>query len=159
METIAYKTIDGTFKVDKNELLLLVLGSVNESVWDSDHIDVAKLKMIISAFVDHPDITKRVAILALDNEKVAGLIAGTITDDGLLGKPMASELIWYVSPRYRKTQVASKLITGFERWARDQGTTYVTMSHYNNELGDILSKVYEKKGFRKMESTYFKELK
>jgi GNAT superfamily N-acetyltransferase len=159
VETIEYKYIDGVNKFNKNELMLLVLGSVSDSVWDADKIDVAKIKMVISAFVDSPDTTKRVAIVAQDNGKAVGLIAGTITDDGLLGKPMASELMWYVSKEYRKSKIATTLISMFEKWARGNGIDYLTMSHYNNDLGDILGKVFEKRGFKKMEVTYFKELK
>lgn len=158
MVTIEYKYIDGTETFDKKELMLLILGSISESVWSTEQIDVAKIKMVISAFVDSPNPKKRIAIVAKAGDKAVGLIAGTVTDDGLLGKPMASELMWYVAPEHRQSKIAGTLISMFEKWAKENEIKYVTMSHYDNPLGDTLAKAYAKRGFKKMEVTYLKEL-
>lgn len=67
---------------------------------------------------------------------------------------VASELGWWVEPKYRLDGVGKDLLEAFEEWAKEQGCTSVTMV----ALDDELDKFYRSKGYRLREWSYMKEL-
>lgn len=157
MATVEYELLRQPSK-EHSAILSLILSSIEDSPWKNKQINLPHLKLIVSTFLEQIDLDRRVVILAREGAEIVGIIAGGIIQEALVGTSMANELIWYVKPSHRKRNVAKNLLEMFERWADNNQVQYVTLSHYNNTLGDTVSILYEKRGFEKMEVSYIKEL-
>jgi len=145
-------------KYTVDEFLPLCLGSLSESVWKRVDFDIFKLRMLISLFVENPDPENRMLFVVKYYDKVVGLLAAVVDSDSLVGKSMARELMWYIAPTHRRSKVSLELINAFENWAKGR-VQCVCMCHFSNKTGDILSKVYRKRGYTPMEVSYLKEFK
>ena len=105
--------------------------------------------------------TKRgkVFILEIDNQ-VAGMV-------GMLAHPCyfnrknlrVQEIFWWVDPEYRNTKESIKLFYKVEEWANEIKANQVMVSSTAVINTDKLEKFYTKKGFRKMDINYVKDLK
>lgn len=157
MATIEYELLRQPSK-DHQQILSLILDSIQASPWADVAINLPHLKLVIANFLESIDLDRKMVAIARDQGKIIGVIAGAIVQQPLVGTSMASELIWYVSPAYRKRNVAKTLLDMFEKWADNNQVQHITLSHYNNTLGDTVGVLYEKRGFKKMEVSYIKEL-
>ena len=88
--------------------------------------------------------------------KIVGLLGGIILNYPLNNKPMYSEWIWYVTPKYRKYGV--KMYKKLEEYCKEQGITQIGMALMANSLADKLEKFYLKLGFELLEKHYIKEI-
>lgn len=89
-------------------------------------------------------------------EKIVGLLGGLIVNYPLNNKPMYSEFIWYVTPKYRKYGV--RMYKKLEEYCRERGLTQVGMALMANSKADKLEKFYLKLGFELLEKHYIKTL-
>lgn len=158
MAQIEYEILRTPSK-DHDQIVSLILASIKSSPWKDAGVNLPHIKMQVDFFLTHIDLDKRLVAVARDGSKIIGVIAGAVVQAPLVGTSMASELIWYVEPAYRKKNIAAELLTLYEKWADDSGAQYITLSHYNNKLGETVGVLYEKRGFKKMEVSYIKELK
>ncbi len=95
--------------------------------------------------------------LVLDNSSV-GFLGAILMPDVNNGDLVATEMFWYVSPSYRKSMWGIRLLTTFEKWAKEIGAKRVVMAHLTNPEGEVLGKFYTRKGYTLTESHYVKEL-
>ncbi len=71
---------------------------------------------------------------------------------------MAVESFWYVLPGQRGTTAALKLLRAFEGWAKDQGCRIVAMIHLENLQPAKLGKLYDRMGYKKVETHWVREI-
>lgn len=118
----------------------------------------AQIELLIQVYLEHPDPTSRGLFVAMDGNKLIGLLAGVISSS-LIGKKQANELMWYVLEPYRKSGVGIELKKMYEDWAREQDVKLVAMSRYENNFAESLDKLLVQDEYKKVEVTYVKELK
>lgn len=87
-----------------------------------------------------------------------GALAYVIVNDILDGSLMASELFWYVRADKRKGRCGIKLLDKFEEICQEREVKKITMVHLNHMNADSLSKLYERRGYKPIETHYLKEL-
>lgn len=105
--------------------------------------------------------TKRgkVFILEIDNQ-AAGVLGVVAFPCYFNHKSLrVQEIFWWVDPEYRNTKESIKLFNKVEEWAKEIGATQVMVSAMAALEADKLDKFYTKKGFRKMDINYVKDLK
>jgi len=96
-------------------------------------------------------------ILVLEqDDDIVGAIVGLLNEMYMSQTLVATELAWFVSKEYRGKKGSLMLIKEFENWAKNNGANYTCM-------GDIegiasLQNLYLRKGYKKCETTYMKEV-
>ena len=88
--------------------------------------------------------------------KMVGVFGGRIVDDLCSGAPVYHEMIWFVNKDHR-TQ-GMKLFRHAMRWCKEQGITRMLMIALHNSKTDVLFKLYERLGFKPMETHFIKEI-
>lgn len=95
--------------------------------------------------------------LILENEgAIVGIISGVLSHYPLNAEKIYTELIWFVTKRYRKWGI--KLLRELEGWARANGIKKIVMGHMANSKAEKLGRFYEKNGYRMFEVHYLKDL-
>lgn len=87
-----------------------------------------------------------------DESGVYGAIGGAKIQDIYTGNLIAMELFWYMDSEKRGEGMT--LLSAFERWAKGQGCTKIRMVHLSDLMPDTLRIVYERRGYREVETTY-----
>jgi len=101
-----------------------------------------------------------ILLIAEDKEKnIVGLFLAMLSFTSAGLEPMASEILWWVSPDYRKTRLSITFIEAFEFWASKLGVTKLVLGSMENNHVNAIDKFYRKRGYTLTERTYFKELK
>lgn len=72
------------------------------------------------------------------------------------GELIATELFWFVS--LNKRREGTKLLTEFEKWAKNEGCKRIIMGYLKDLMPDKVERFYEKMGYRAMETNYIKEI-
>jgi GNAT superfamily N-acetyltransferase len=93
--------------------------------------------------------------LEKDGRLVGGLGAILFPDPND-GELVANELFWFVSKEHRGQGL--KLLEVFEGWAADFNVKRVSMVHLENLSPKALNRLYRSRGYRVVETHYFKEL-
>lgn len=97
-----------------------------------------------------------VVILLVANEVPCGMLIGLASEVPFSNDKVASELAWWVDPPWRGRREALQLVDAYEAWAVKVGCSSVAMSLLPT-LTD-LSKLYERRGYKKTEISYLKGL-
>lgn len=71
---------------------------------------------------------------------------------------IAQEIIWYVRKDKRKGRIGIELINKFTTVCKKLGVARIIMIHMNNLNGNIMRRLYERRGFKEMERIYIKEV-
>jgi GNAT superfamily N-acetyltransferase len=96
-----------------------------------------------------------VVILLRKEEKAVGFIVGFANSPLFSGDKIATEAAWYVQPEHRG-RGSLKLLQAYEYWAKNVAKVkLIQMLHLGDER---LDKLYERKGYRKSEVCYIKEV-
>ena len=98
------------------------------------------------------------AVLACfdDNDKLIGSLGAVLAPHLCSAKLAAVECFWYVLPEYRGHGL--KLLLEFEKWAIGKGAKLLSMIHMNNLQPESLGKLYDRMGYRAIETNYLKEV-
>jgi hypothetical protein len=102
------------------------------------------------SFVEH-------AVVAYDNSRMVGVLAGKVHEFDLSGQEVFQEHIWYVSREYR-TFVGPRLLDFMEDLLAEKGVKFMVMVHLGNGRADVIAKYYERLGYRPLETHYIKQL-
>jgi RimJ/RimL family protein N-acetyltransferase len=106
------------------------------------------------------DGTPHVIILALDGDRPCGMLIGVLAQLSFSRLTVATELAWYLEPEFRRTRKAFDLLNAYEHWAKNVVNAdciqMVALSALNPEK---LQKLYERRGYQKMEETYVQWLR
>jgi len=89
--------------------------------------------------------------------KVVGLLAGHIVKDFCSGFPVYEEVLWYMDEKHRRYGL--KLFRHVQQWCEVHNIKRMTMCCMWNSKKESLFTLYEKLGFRPMETRFIKELK
>ena len=84
---------------------------------------------------------------------VTGAIGGIIVPSPITGDILLSEAFWFVKKEFRGV-TGMKLLMQFLNESKDLGVDHVTMAHLHFALSEKAEAVYEKIGFRKLETHY-----
>ena len=98
----------------------------------------------------------KAALVMLKDNKIIGLIAGTIVNYPLNLKPMYQETMWFMTKEYRKYGV--KLLKELERRLKLANINQMVIAHMSNCKSEKLERFYNRCGFELMEMQYFKTL-
>lgn len=99
------------------------------------------------------------AMVAVDVEgKVVGMVSGvSIPNYFDNSRVMAAEMWWWVDQDARVAGIGTALMDALESWAKAAGAERLSMM-IMHQLGDNGARsIYEKRGYRKHETTYLKE--
>ena len=143
---------------ESKELLELILRGIEEDTpYDLVDVDREHLASFLETYESNEGCK---FFFIKKEEKIVGVLLGSITASNPLwyGTKVAFELFWYVHPDYRGTKDSIKLINDYERWAKDNGCKYITMACLANTFEKKLTFLYKKRGFKKLEVSFIKEL-
>lgn len=142
---------------DEDVLFSLIANFFNGTQYSSELFDETKIRHLIRYCSDlsKPEST---LIVWVDNDEVVGLIAGQITEHVFNSNRVATELAWWVEPRFRKTEAAHQLLGAFEYWAEMNRCTRVQMLSLQNDYSKALERFYKRQGYVPAETSYVKEI-
>ena len=106
-----------------------------------DDVDVDKIKSLIDS--DFFYVT-----LATIGGGVVGCMLGLVSEVYCTREIHAYELVLYVDPSHRKTNVSVTLLSGFEQWAKSKGATQVWLGCAFGADNDKTKRFYEKAGYQ-----------
>lgn len=95
--------------------------------------------------------------LWLDGRYIGGL-GGIIAPDPNTGDLTGVECFWYVMPEHRGARMGIRLVDAFEVWAREHGASHVIMVYVHGREGNTLDRLYQRRGYRELETCYVKDL-
>jgi hypothetical protein len=126
----------------------------------SGHFDDGHLHDVCLYYLTADPRVSITLILCDDSGREVGLLTGATIDGPsiIATAKVASELVWYVAPEGRKGVGPIRLIKAFETWARSVGCRHTSMSCFNDDLKEPLTRVYKKLGYKSMEESFLKEL-
>lgn len=144
---------------DLDGVLELCIKGLRESPYRTIPIDLDHLRTTISTLADGLWDDK-VILLGLDSGVPKAILVGLVNDTHPIfkGYRLVSEIFWFVEPTHRKSLLAIKLLHLYEDWAKRVGAKFVTLAHFNNEVGDRVSNLYRRLGYEHIETSYMKEL-
>lgn len=93
---------------------------------------------------------------SFDGDTITGAIASVLCPNMFNGKTMAVECFWFVFPEYRGHGI--KLFYAFEEWAKRHGAKMLSMIHLHSLQPEKLKNLYERMGYRAVETNYIKEI-
>ncbi len=88
--------------------------------------------------------------------KIEGALGAILFPSPFGGELMAVEQFWYMLPDCRGNGL--KLLREFERWAIAAGAEHACMIHLIGLQPEALGQLYERRGYRKIEVNYIKDL-
>lgn len=92
-----------------------------------------------------------------DLSKIHGAIGGLAHPDLYDGELVVQELFWFVEPNAGFSD-AFKLYLKLENWAKEKGAKRLNMACVCNKHMQSVRSFYEKRGFRPVDVSYFKDL-
>lgn len=101
-------------------------------------------------------IGEAIALMSDDDTELHGALGGIFYPCPLTGDNLATEQFFYVVPQFRGEGM--KLLYKFIARAAERNVARVQMIHLESLHPETLKKVYERMGFRKIETGYMKEL-
>lgn len=104
------------------------------------------------------DLDMGVIIGLWEGDVYVGGIGGILAPNPNTGDLTAVECFWYVMPEHRGARKGIRLIEAFEAWAKSKGASQIIMVFVNGRKDSQLDRLYERMGFRVLETNYVKEL-
>jgi GNAT superfamily N-acetyltransferase len=111
---------------------------------------------------DRPDVTTALAqkLVEMGNAKIlvsetpdgiVGLFAFIVFAHYYSGETVAGEMIWYVIPEARKSNIALELLWAAERLAHELGAKKMQLTAPTDEIAGMYQKL---RGYRKVETAF-----
>ncbi len=91
-----------------------------------------------------------------DGPKLAGVFGAVVAGDVNDGEMTANEMFWFVRPESRGRGLS--LMSAYEAEARKRGAKRCSMIHLLELQPEKLADLYERRGYRAVETAYHKEL-
>ncbi len=89
-------------------------------------------------------------------DKLSGVFGAIVSEDLNDGDLVANEMFWFVRPEERGRGFS--LLLAYEEEAKKRGAKRCSMVHLLSLQPERLSEIYKKRGYRPIETSYFKEL-
>ena len=116
--------------------------------WNKDKTEQFILSSILNSVSD-------VLVLEEDGE-VKGALVCAVHEMYMSATVLATELAWFVSKDYRGKKGSLLLLNSFEEWAKNNNADYITLCDIESIAS--LEKLYVRRGYKRTESTYMKEV-
>jgi hypothetical protein len=94
------------------------------------------------------------SIVAIKDNKIIGILAGTIGIYPLDGSKVFQEIAWYVSKHHRIYGVT--LLYRLDEFCKQWGVKHIIMAHMSNCKANKLDEFYTRLGYRELEVQYIK---
>lgn len=98
----------------------------------------------------------RDAFMLILNGKCEGILYGLVVTSPTSGKQIFQEVIWFVNERFRIYGVT--LLKKVEKILKSRGISIMIMAVMENSKTEKIKSLYERLGFKKMETHYTKEI-
>lgn len=89
-------------------------------------------------------------------DQIRGALAYVLMPDPNDGVPTATEMFWFVDPLCRGAGL--RLLSAFEEEAKAAGAERLVMVHLTSINAPELRHLYERRGYREVETHYLKEI-
>lgn len=99
-----------------------------------------------------------VVLIALEDDKPIGFLAGVASEPLFSRSRVATELAWWIEKDKRGTRASLLIYSAYEDWAKRVECTAV-QGAYLPGVSPELDEFYKKRGYRQVESSYLKILK
>lgn len=97
-----------------------------------------------------------VIFASFDGTVITGGLGALIYADTFNGDKTALEAFWYVFKKYRGHGI--RLLDTFEKWAEMEQVKRVAMIHLESLYPSELKRLYERRGYKLIETHYVKEM-
>lgn len=94
-------------------------------------------------------------LIAEQDGELVGVFGAIVHEDYFSGMKTATECFWFVAPEARGS-IGLRLFYAFEAEAKRRGAERFLMVHLNNLTPDSLAKLYERRGYKAIETSYEK---
>lgn len=139
---------------DWGACLHLTYQMYTHSHWTNSIFVPERCRQIFDSYLTG-DRTKIIVILLCDPGPY-GIIVGTKQDLPFCDGSVSTELVWWVDDDCRDIKGLLWLYEAFEDWSKRVGATYI-QSGMLLDMAD-LSKFYERRGYKRVEQSYFKDI-
>ena len=102
------------------------------------------------------DIIFKTSFVAILDSEVVGILGGQVIEDICSKHPVYEEVVWYMRKEHRK--YGMQLLAFVEEWCRIKGIHRIIMSCMHNSKTEKLFALYERLGFRPMETRFIREV-
>lgn len=106
---------------------------------------------IMRLIVDNPN---GFGVLAYDEDKPVGMIAGSLNPYFFSTGGLASDYVWYILPEYRGSRTSIRLLNMFRDWAKERGASELYMGISTNVNADRTGQLLERMGFKHVGGNY-----
>lgn len=94
--------------------------------------------------------------LLVSNNKIIGIIAGSISLQIMSNKKIFQEIIWYVDKDHRGQGI--RLLQYLEKWCLENDISKIIMVCMHNSMPDNLHDFYKRMGYKPMETHFIKDV-
>lgn len=143
-------------RIDEVHSFAVALG--DEFYVESGASGVFSLETFVRSWVTLIDSNVGVMFGMFDGDVPVGAVGGGIFQSLYTGEDVATEFFWFVTKNHRRSGEALQLLQEFETWAFEQGAKRIDATVLFNEYSEIVSRIYVGRGYKAVETHYFKEL-
>lgn len=94
-------------------------------------------------------------LVGLLDDQVVGVLVAMLMPSLTSGSPVAQEMMWYVDADHRGGTVGARLLFALEKWCAVRGASHLVMANMDDEG---VERIYDRRGFQRMEVHYIKNL-
>jgi GNAT superfamily N-acetyltransferase len=100
-----------------------------------------------------------IGFLAIENNEIIGFISGILSEYFFSNTKRASDLGFFVLPKFRGSSAAIKLVKSLESWAKEQGADDLYLGQTTAVEIDKTRQFYERLGYKTVGFNAVKHLK
>jgi len=91
--------------------------------------------------------SNRICFLAWSDEEPVGIIAAYASDYYFSKQRVSSDIAWFVSRKKRGSTIGIRLLSAYEKWAKDQGVSEVRMGIETGVNVEAFDSLMKKRGY------------
>jgi RimJ/RimL family protein N-acetyltransferase len=123
----------------------------SESEFQSLHWNEEKVLNWLRKNVESPN---RFVYCAYDENTIAGVFIGSISEFYFGNDRLASDLLWYVGEEYRGTRIGIRLLKEFQKWATEQNVDRIQVGISSGMSMERTGALLERMGFSQIGGLY-----
>lgn len=123
----------------------------SESEFQSLHWNEGKVLNWLRKNVESPN---RFVYCAYDENTLAGVFIGSISEFYFGNDRLASDLLWYVGKEYRGTRIGIRLLKEFQKWATEQNVDRIQVGISSGMSMERTGALLERMGFIQIGGLY-----
>ena len=146
-------------QLDNNKIIAKLREAHQDGPYKSKQSFNDARSLAVLNHIHHQGPQGGMVMVAEDTEgDIVGLFGAVVSYSSFSMDPLGVEMLWWVSPKARKSRLSITLVDGFEMWAKKLGLTKLVLGSMENEHSDAIDRFYKRRGYELTERTYFKEL-